>query len=67
MRLARFGPPGAERRAASLDDQTWIDISEVVPDIDGTVLDSRLGDIAAAVTGGGLPRIPEAERVSGHR
>ena len=35
MRLARFGEPGAERPAASLDERTWHDVSGVVPDIDG--------------------------------
>jgi 2-keto-4-pentenoate hydratase/2-oxohepta-3-ene-1,7-dioic acid hydratase in catechol pathway len=62
VRLARFGEPGAERPAASLDDQTWSDISGVVPDIDGAVLEGRLPEVAAAVRAGGLPRVAEGER-----
>jgi 2-keto-4-pentenoate hydratase/2-oxohepta-3-ene-1,7-dioic acid hydratase in catechol pathway len=62
VRLARFGAPGAERPAASVDDQSWSDISAVVPDIDGPVLESRLPEIAAALHAGGLPRVAEGER-----
>jgi 2-keto-4-pentenoate hydratase/2-oxohepta-3-ene-1,7-dioic acid hydratase in catechol pathway len=62
MRLARIGARGAERPAASLDDQTWLDLSTLVPDIDGPVLESRLSEIAAAVRGGGLPRVADGLR-----
>lgn len=62
MRLARFGERGVERPAASLDDHTWCDISGVVPDIDGPVLESRLPGIAAAISAGGLPRVGDGER-----
>jgi hypothetical protein len=62
VRLARFGGPGTERPAASLDDRSWSDISGVVPDFDGAVLENCLPEIAAAVRAGGLPRVAEGER-----
>jgi 2-keto-4-pentenoate hydratase/2-oxohepta-3-ene-1,7-dioic acid hydratase in catechol pathway len=66
MRLARIGDRGAERPAASLDEQTWSDISALVPDIDGSPL-GRPGKIVcvglnyrdhAAETGAAIPAEP---------
>ena len=62
MRLARIGDRGAERPAASVDDQTWHDVSTVVPDIDGAVLEGRLPELAAAVRAGSLPVMPRGGR-----
>ncbi len=62
MRLARIGPAGQERPAVSVDDQTWHDLTPVVRDIDGALLERDLGDIGSALAAGELPRLPAPQR-----
>ena len=62
MRLARLGPPGAERPAASLDDQTWTTSPGSCPTSTGPCSRAGFREIAAAVRAGGLPRVDEGER-----
>ncbi len=62
MRLARLGPPGAERPVASIGADAWHDVSEVVPGIDEALSEGRLPEIAAAVRAGGLPLVDAGER-----
>lgn len=38
MHLMRLGPPGAEKPAVRVDDDTFVDVSDVVHDVDGTLL-----------------------------
>lgn len=45
----RLGPVGAERPVARLDDKTYVDISDVVRDIDGDVLAEGLDDLRGVV------------------
>lgn len=58
MHLMRLGPPGAERPAARVDDEHYVDLSDVTNDLDGAFF----GD-------GGLERIAPvvAERVDAGR
>jgi 2-keto-4-pentenoate hydratase/2-oxohepta-3-ene-1,7-dioic acid hydratase in catechol pathway len=66
MRLARFGPPGAERPAVRLDDGTRVDVSSAVRDFDEAFFG---GDGIAALRAWGErngwpgPRIPPSERI----
>jgi 2,4-diketo-3-deoxy-L-fuconate hydrolase len=41
MKLLRIGAPGAEKPAALLDDDTYVDLSDVVPDFDEAFFGSR--------------------------
>lgn len=38
MHLMRLGPPGAEKPAVRVDDRTYVDVSDLVQDIDGALL-----------------------------
>ena len=63
MRLARIGPPGAERPAVHAPDGTWRDLSAVVTDITATGL---AGDLVArareAMATGSLPPLTPGAR-----
>jgi 2,4-diketo-3-deoxy-L-fuconate hydrolase len=47
MRLMRFGEPGREKPAVLASDESYVDVSDVVDDIDGLTLQSRLDDLRA--------------------
>lgn len=55
MRLMRLGPVGAERPAVQLDDETYLDVSDVFPDFDaeffGTDGLTSLADLVAIRSG----------------
>jgi 2,4-didehydro-3-deoxy-L-rhamnonate hydrolase len=47
VRLMRLGPAGFERPAVWVDDEHYVDVSDVVPDIDGATLAGRLDEVRA--------------------
>lgn len=62
MKLARIGPPGAERPAVEVDGH-WRDLSQVLPDLDAAALaDGGLDLVRAAVAGGHLPVLADTGR-----
>ena len=61
MKLARIGQMGQEIPVAQAGDGTWRDISTVVNDLDGGVLNGALGHVQAALDAGDLP-VVEAGR-----
>jgi len=66
MKLARYGPPGAERPAVLLDDGTRADASAQVRDYDEAFFaDDGVSRLEAwvAAEGGRAPRLPESARV----
>lgn len=63
MRLLRIGPAGAERPVAALDDDTFLDLSGLTDDIDGTFLASGGVDrVREAIAAGTLPAFDPAGR-----
>lgn len=42
MKLMRIGEPGRERAIARVDDHTFVDVSDAVPNVDGDLLESGL-------------------------
>ncbi|MFI9027427.1 fumarylacetoacetate hydrolase family protein [Streptomyces sp. NPDC053560] len=62
MKLLRVGPVGAERPALLDESGTLRDLSELVPDIDGTLLadETALTRIREAAASGGLPALDPA-------
>ena len=57
MYLMRIGDPGAEKPVARLDDDRYVDLSDVVDDFDETFFaDGGLDRLRAA--GGGAGRLP---------
>ena len=61
MKLARIGQMGQEIPVAQAGDGTWRDISTVVNDLDGGVLNGALAHVQAALDAGDLP-VVEAGR-----
>jgi 2-keto-4-pentenoate hydratase/2-oxohepta-3-ene-1,7-dioic acid hydratase in catechol pathway len=59
MKLVRIGALGQERPAVLDPDGVPLDLSGVVPDIDGAVLQSGLGPVEEALAGGGLQPVPD--------
>ena len=63
----RIGAPGAEKPAARVDDDTYVDLSDLVPDIDETFLGSggvdRIRPVVAERAAAGDVRRFEGERV----
>jgi 2-keto-4-pentenoate hydratase/2-oxohepta-3-ene-1,7-dioic acid hydratase in catechol pathway len=58
VRLLRIGPAGAERPAALTSDGRLLDLSSVVPDIDGNLLDGDGMDrVRAALQDASLPQV----------
>jgi 2-keto-4-pentenoate hydratase/2-oxohepta-3-ene-1,7-dioic acid hydratase in catechol pathway len=58
MRLLRIGPAGAERPAGLTPDGRVLDLSSVVPDIDGRLLDGEgLDRVRAALQAGSLRQV----------
>ncbi|MEU8324350.1 fumarylacetoacetate hydrolase family protein [Nonomuraea sp. NPDC048881] len=49
MRLMRIGAAGAERPVVAIDDETYIDVSDVVADFDGSFFAAGLDGLAATV------------------
>ncbi|MEU1725319.1 fumarylacetoacetate hydrolase family protein [Nonomuraea sp. NPDC005692] len=49
MRLMRIGAAGAERPVVAIDDETYIDVSDVVADFDGSFFAAGLDTLAATV------------------
>lgn len=47
MRLMRLGEPGYERPVVRVDDQHYVDVSDVVPAFDGACFSSRLPEVEA--------------------
>ena len=50
MHLMRIGPPGAEKPVARVDEGTYVDLSDVVDDLDDVTLHIRRGDDELDVT-----------------
>ena len=59
MKLLRIGAPGEERPAVLGPDDGPLDLSGVVPDIDGTALRDGLDRIRQALNGGELPPVAD--------
>ena len=49
MHLMRLGPPGAERPAVRVDDESYVDVSDVVHDVDGALLAAGLDGLRDVV------------------
>ncbi|MGW2158368.1 fumarylacetoacetate hydrolase family protein [Nonomuraea sp. NPDC001699] len=49
MRLMRIGAAGAERPIVAIDDETYVDVSDVVTDFDGSFFAGGLDALAATV------------------
>src|SRR3954447_18680931 len=49
MHLMRLGPPGAERPAVRVDDESYVDVSDVVHDVDGPLLATGLAPLRDVV------------------
>lgn len=49
MHLMRIGPPGAEKAIVRLGDDTYVDVSDVVPEYDGNFLSAGLTELEATV------------------
>jgi len=49
MHLMRLGPPGAERPAVRVDDESYVDVSDVVHDVDGALLATGLDPLRDVV------------------
>jgi 2-keto-4-pentenoate hydratase/2-oxohepta-3-ene-1,7-dioic acid hydratase in catechol pathway len=62
MRLARHGPPGAERPIGSGPDRVWRDLSTVTPDITPKFLSTGLAAAQEALTGGELAVVDTVNR-----
>jgi len=61
MHLMRLGPPGAEQPAVRVDDDTYVDVSDVVHDVDGALLagglDALRDVVAERVTAGRVEQL----------
>jgi 2-keto-4-pentenoate hydratase/2-oxohepta-3-ene-1,7-dioic acid hydratase in catechol pathway len=62
MKLARIGAAGRERPAVVGPDGTLLDLSPLVPDIDGGLLEHGLGPVRAALAAGTLDELSDAGR-----
>ncbi|MCL1869131.1 MAG: fumarylacetoacetate hydrolase family protein [Promicromonosporaceae bacterium] len=62
MKLARIGAVGAERPAVQDDAGRWRDLSGVVPDVAGALLDETIPAVREALERGDLPVIDEPGR-----
>lgn len=63
MKLARIGPAGAERPAVQDESGAWRDLSNVLGDLDGTVLSGDLDTtVGRALSAGDLPVIDGSAR-----
>jgi len=49
MQLMRLGEPGLERPVVRLDEQTYVDVSDAVDDVDGALLASGMDGLRALV------------------
>jgi 2-keto-4-pentenoate hydratase/2-oxohepta-3-ene-1,7-dioic acid hydratase in catechol pathway len=64
MKLVRFGEPGRERPGLLDPAGTLLDVSRIVPDINGATLGSEaLQTLAKAAAGGRLPVVNESARL----
>src|SRR2546426_2170697 len=64
MRLLRGGPAGQERRAPLDRDARLLDLSSLVPEIDGAWLaGNRLDAARSAVESGGVPELDPTIRI----
>lgn len=57
MKLARIGASGHERPAVRDEDGVWRDLTQVVDDIDGSLLASGLAAVRSALAAGDLPAV----------
>ena len=63
MRLARLGAPGVEVPVVADGEGPWYDLRPLTSDLDGTFLEHRLGDAAAALAAGRLDLLPVADEL----